>query len=67
MVQPRRLFDCVDYQLEKFDKQDMLAAKENGHGANILQGEVKEKVNNLSAGLLQLSVNCQRLERRRRR
>ena len=58
MVQPRRLFDCVDYQLEKFDKQDMLAAKENGAWRKYSTREVKEKVNNLSAGLLQLSVSA---------
>ena len=30
MIKPERLFDCIKYQLEKFPKPDMLAAKENG-------------------------------------
>ena len=32
-----RLFDCIAYQLEKFPKPDMLAAKENGYGENTAQ------------------------------
>ena len=30
MIKPERLFDCLSYQLEKFPKPDMLAAKEKG-------------------------------------
>lgn len=57
MVEPRRLFDCIEYQLEKFDKEDMFAAKENGEWRKYSTREVKETVNNLSAGLLQLGVS----------
>lgn len=58
MVQPRRLFDCIDYQLEKFDKPDMLAAKENGAWRKYSTREVKEAVNKLSAGLMQMGVSA---------
>ena len=30
MTNPKRLFDCLEFQMQKGDKPDMLAAKENG-------------------------------------
>lgn len=48
----KRLFDCIDYQLFKFPKADMLAAKVNGRWQSYSTAEVKETVNALSAGLL---------------
>src|SRR5580698_261273 len=56
MVTLNRLFDGLDYQLEKFHKPDMLAAKENGKLRTYSTGEVKDLVRRLSAGLLKLGV-----------
>ena len=41
MTQPQRLFDSLDYQLEKFPKEDMLAAKENGQWRKYSTLEIK--------------------------
>ena len=30
MTAPTRLFDCIEYQLGKYPKEDMIAAKEGG-------------------------------------
>src|SRR5262245_35829240 len=57
MVQPRRLFDCIENQLEKFGTQDMLAAKENVEWRKYSSTEIKTAVNNLSAVLMQLDVS----------
>jgi long-chain acyl-CoA synthetase len=57
MIPLNRLFDGLDYQLEKFHKPDMLAAKENGAWKTYSTGEVKDLVNRLSAGLFQLGVS----------
>jgi long-chain acyl-CoA synthetase len=54
----KRLFDAVDYQLGKFHKPDMLAAKENGQWKKYAAQEVKDIANKLSAGLLQLGVTA---------
>lgn len=53
----KRLFDCVDHQLQQFPKQDMLAAKENGQWVTYSTQQVAETVNRLSAGLLKLGVS----------
>jgi len=52
-----RLFDCLDYQLSKFPKADMLTGKEDGKWVPHSTAEVKETVNKLSAGLLQLGLS----------
>lgn len=57
MTQPLRLFDCLDYQLEKFPKQDMLAAKENGQWKGYSTQEIKDTSLKLAAGLLALGVS----------
>jgi long-chain acyl-CoA synthetase len=31
----KRLFDCLDHQLQHFPKKDMLAAKENGEWVTV--------------------------------
>lgn len=49
----KRLFDCVDYQLQKFPKECMLAAKINGTWHSYSTAEVKSAVDALSAGLIQ--------------
>lgn len=54
----KRLFDAVDFQLQKFENKDnMLAAKLNGtwQGTSTLQ--VQQTANKLSAALLQLGIN----------
>lgn len=52
----QRLFDAVDRQLERFPKEDMLAAKVNGVWKTHSTASVREIVNRFSAGLLQLGV-----------
>jgi long-chain acyl-CoA synthetase len=56
-MSPTRLFDCVAYQLEKFPKEDMLAAKENGQWRKYSTAEIQQAANRLTAGLLQLGVS----------
>lgn len=53
----KRLFDCIDYQLEKYNKPDMLCAKENGAWRKYSAAEVKNIVNRFSAGLIKLGVS----------
>ncbi len=57
MTGPRRLFDSVDYQLQKFARPDMLASKVTGQWVAHSTGEVKEIVTKFAAGLLQLGVS----------
>src|SRR5882724_5452643 len=57
MTAPTRLFDCIEYQLAKFPKEDMLTAKENGVWQKYSTKEIQEKVNQLTAGLLSLGVS----------
>lgn len=52
-----RIFDFLQYQFANFPKDDMLAAKENGDWKKYSTAEVKEIVDQLSAGLLQLGVS----------
>ncbi|MFY7653159.1 MAG: AMP-dependent synthetase/ligase, partial [Chitinophagaceae bacterium] len=53
----KRLFDCIDYQLEKFPKPDMLSAKENGSWRSYSTQNCKELIDKLSAGLQLLGVS----------
>lgn len=57
MTKPSRLFDCLPYQLEKFPKEDMLAAKENGIWRKYSTSEIEQTVNQFAAGLLSLGVS----------
>ena len=57
MMEPKRLFDCLDYQIEKGPPDVMLAGKESGHWKKYTVQQVKEIVNNLSAGLLSLGIS----------
>ena len=52
----KRLFDCLDHQLNNFPKQDMLAAKENGKWVKYSTEKVARIANQFSAGLLELGV-----------
>src|SRR5664279_1821246 len=57
MSKPERLFDCIAYQLEKFPKPDMLAAKENGTWRKYSTKEVSETVDALACGLIKIGVS----------
>lgn len=57
MKEPTRLFDCIQYHLERTPIEDMLAAKENGRWKKYSTREVSEIVNGLSAGLLNLGYS----------
>jgi long-chain acyl-CoA synthetase len=57
---PKRLFDCIEWQLESCFKDDMFAAKEEGGiWKKYSTKEVKETVDKLSAGLLHLGLGPQ--------
>lgn len=56
-VQPKRLFDAVNYQLQQFPKPDMLVSKVDGNWKSYSTQEVQQIVNRLSAGLLSLGVS----------
>lgn len=58
MQQPTRLFDCLDYQLEKNPLPDMFAAKESGAWKKFSTSEVNDIVNQLASGLLELGVSA---------
>jgi long-chain acyl-CoA synthetase len=53
----KRLFDCIDHQLQNFPKADMLAAKENGVWVKYSTQMVADIANRLSAGLLEMGVS----------
>jgi long-chain acyl-CoA synthetase len=57
MNEPTRLFDCIDHQLAKFPKEDMLVAKEKGVWRKYSTREVRERVNQLTAGLQAIGVS----------
>ncbi|MCX6207315.1 MAG: AMP-binding protein, partial [Bacteroidetes bacterium] len=53
----KRLFDCLDHQLQNFPKHDMLAAKENGKWVTYSTEEVAKIATQFSAGLLELGLS----------
>lgn len=53
----KRLFDCLDHQLDHFPKKDMLAAKEKGVWKTYSTADVASTVDALSAGLISLGVS----------
>ncbi|MGN7723581.1 AMP-dependent synthetase/ligase [Chitinophaga sp. 22620] len=57
MIQPKRLFDAVAIQQQKFPKTDMLVSKVNGEWKPWSTAQVQDTVNRLSAGLLSLGVS----------
>ncbi len=58
MTEPRRLFDCLQYHLERTPLPDMLAGKENGQWRTYSTQQIKETVDKLSAGLLNLGISA---------
>ncbi len=52
----KRLFDCVDYQLSKFPKPDTMVSKVSGEWKPWSTQQIKDAVDALSAGLLQLGI-----------
>jgi long-chain acyl-CoA synthetase len=57
MNKPERLFDCIAFQLEKFPKPDMLAAKEKGIWRKYSTSEISETVDILACGLSAIGVS----------
>lgn len=58
MEAKKRLFDAIEYQLEKFPKENMLVGKEGGQWRKYSSQEVKDITNHFSAGLLNLGVSA---------
>jgi long-chain acyl-CoA synthetase len=56
---PTRLFDFLDWQLQKFPQEDMLAAKENGVWRKYSTQEIKQLADSLSMGLLKAGIGYQ--------
>ena len=56
MTEPKRLFDCLQYHIEKKPLTDMLAGKEAGQWKKYSTAEVKKIVDKISAGLLSLGI-----------
>jgi long-chain acyl-CoA synthetase len=55
-MEPKRLFDCLQYHLQKSPIPDMLAAKENNQWRKYSTTEVKELVDKMSGGLLNMGI-----------
>jgi long-chain acyl-CoA synthetase len=56
---PKRLFDCIDWQLAQFPQEDMMAAKEDGVWKKYRTKDVKRLVDSLSMGLLKAGIGFQ--------
>lgn len=56
MNQPKRLFDCIETQLQRFPKSDMMASKVNGSWVTYSTEKVRDIVNEFSAGLIELGI-----------
>ena len=56
-MEPKRLFDCIEHQLNNFPQEVMFSAKENGGWRSYSTAEVSTTTNALSAGLLSLGLS----------
>jgi long-chain acyl-CoA synthetase len=56
MNEPRRLFDCLAWHLERKPLDVMLSGKESGQWKKYSTKDIVNTVNNLSAGLLSLGI-----------
>ena len=57
MKEPRRLFDCIEYQLQNFPLEDMLANKEGGSWKKYSTLQARDIINDLGAGLLKIGIS----------
>jgi long-chain acyl-CoA synthetase len=58
-MKPTRLFDCLDYQLKHFPKEDIFAAKDgNECWKKYSTAEVKKIVDQLAAGLVHIGIGA---------
>jgi len=57
-MEPKRLFDCINYHLQNKPLPDMMAAKENGKWRSYSTQDVKDIVDRLGAGLLNMGITC---------
>ncbi|MBS1665701.1 MAG: long-chain fatty acid--CoA ligase [Bacteroidetes bacterium] len=57
MTDPKRLFDCVQYNLAKGSYPDMFAAKEDGVWKQYSVNEIADTVDRLALGLLELGIS----------
>ena len=60
MTEPTRLFDCIEWHLERGATHTIMAAKENGVWKEYSLQELSETVNKLSAGLLMMGSRQRR-------
>lgn len=58
MDQPKRLFDCLQWQMENGPLEDLLAGKDGGTWKTYSTQQVIELVNQLSAGMLSMGISC---------
>ncbi len=56
MTEPTRLFDCIEWHLERGATHTVMAAKEDGIWKEYSLEELSETVNKLSAGLLKMGL-----------
>ena len=57
MTDPKRLFDCLELNLEREHLPDMLAGKEDGKWKTFTTAEVGETIDKLSTGLLRIGIS----------
>ncbi|PKL83251.1 MAG: long-chain fatty acid--CoA ligase [Ignavibacteriae bacterium HGW-Ignavibacteriae-3] len=56
MTEPKRLFDIIPFQLEKYPSKNCISDKKDGRWINFSTGEVLSIVDKFSLGLLKLGV-----------
>jgi long-chain acyl-CoA synthetase len=56
MTDPKRLFDCLEFQMQSGGKPDMLAAKENSTWKQYSTSDVISIVDQLAAGFLAMGI-----------